>query len=418
MPTAESELNRIILRGARGRAAPARWNAAVRAIRTHLGLEVAYASQFVGETMVLREVDAPGLEQMAHKGAAFPLDAVYCHDILAGRLPELIPDTAAEPIALAKPITAALPIGSHLSVPIRLPDGSVYGMFCCLGFRPNPTLNGRDLQMTKAFAELAAHEIHDQVAQDREAQERQARIQAVIERGGLAIAYQPIWSIQPRRPVGFECLARFTGSPNRPPNQWFAEAAKVGRGAALEIAAIRLALQALVDLPPDIYLAVNASPVTVMAQGFEEAFAGLPPRRIVLEVTEHASVSSYDGLVERLEGLRGRGMRLAVDDAGAGYSGLHHILKLRPDLIKLDMALTRDIDSDPARQALAAALVAFAHDTDSRIIAEGVETAAELEMLHALGVERAQGYFLGRPVPAAQMQSMFPAPARAGLLPA
>lgn len=415
MSDATTDLNSIILRGARTGAAGT-LERAVRAIRTHLGLDVAYASQFVGETMVLREVDAPGLEQMAHKGASFPLDAVYCRDILAGRLPELIPDTAAEPIAMAKPMTAALPIGSHLSVPIRLPDGTVYGMFCCLGFQPNPSLNGRDLQMMKAFAELAAHEIHADVAQAREARDREARIQAVIERGELTIAYQPIWSLTPRRAVGFECLARFTGSPRRPPNEWFAEAAEVGRGPALEIAAIRLGLEALPWLPHDVYLSVNASPETVMAPEFLDAFAGVSARQVVLEVTEHASVHCYDGLVERLALLRGRGVRLAVDDAGAGYSGLHHILRLRPDLIKLDMALTRDIDTDPARQALAAALVAFAYDTDSRIIAEGVETLQELETLESLGIDRAQGYLLGRPMAREAMLEMFPVPA--GLMPA
>jgi EAL domain-containing protein (putative c-di-GMP-specific phosphodiesterase class I) len=409
LSAAQHDLNSIILRGARFGAAGT-LERAVRAIRTHLGLDVAYASEFVGDTMVLREVDAPGLEQMAHKGAAFPLDAVYCRDILAGRLPELIPDTAAEPIALAKPITAALPIGAHLSVPIRLRDGTVYGMFCCIGFQPNPSLNGRDLQMMKAFAELAAHEIEDQVAQARDARAREARIQAVIDRGELTIAYQPIWSLAPRRVVGFECLARFSGSPNRPPNEWFAEAAEVGRGPALEIAAIRLGLKALAALPSDIYLAVNASPETVMAPDFLAVFADVPPRQVVLEVTEHASVACYGGLVERLAALRGRGVRLAVDDAGAGYSGLHHILQLRPDLIKLDMALTRDIDSDPARQALAAALVAFAYETDSRIIAEGVETAQELETLRSLGIDRAQGYLLGRPMARAAMLDLFPMP--------
>jgi EAL domain-containing protein (putative c-di-GMP-specific phosphodiesterase class I) len=415
MSATATDLDSIILRGARPGGAGT-LERAVRAMRTHLGLDVAYASEFVGETMVLREVDAPGLEQVAHKGASFPLEAVYCRDILAGRLPELIPDTAAEPIALAKPITAALPIGAHLSVPIRLPDGTVYGMFCCLGFRPNPSLNGRDLQMMKAFAELAAHEVHHHVTEAREARAREARIAAVIERGELSIAYQPIWSISPRRPVGFECLARFTGSPNRPPNLWFAEAAEIGRGPDLEIAAIRLGLQALAWLPGEIYLAVNASPGTVMAPGFMEAFAGVPPRRVVLEITEHAAVGCYDGLIDRLNVLRARGVRLAVDDAGAGYSGLHHILRLLPDLIKLDMSLTRDIDSDLARQALAAALVAFAADTGSRIIAEGVETEAELETLGALGIERAQGYLLGRPMPREAMLELFPVPE--GLLPA
>jgi EAL domain-containing protein (putative c-di-GMP-specific phosphodiesterase class I) len=87
-----------------------------------------------------------------------------------------------------------------------------------------------------------------------------------------------------------------------------------------------------------------------------------------------------------------------VDDAGAGYASLQHILQLQPDLIKLDMGLTRNVDFDPARRALAAALVAFARDTGSQIIAEGVETTCELEALRSIGVEKAQGYFLGRPM--------------------
>jgi len=104
-------------------------------------------------------------------------------------------------------------------------------------------------------------------------------------------------------------------------------------------------------------------------------------------------------LLGALQPLRKNGMRLAVDDAGAGYSGLQHILQIRPDLIKLDMTLTRHINLDPARKALASALVAFARDTGSGIIAEGVETASELETLRGLGIEKAQGYFLGRPTP-------------------
>ncbi|WP_198375878.1 EAL domain-containing protein [Neoroseomonas rubea] len=404
MSVAPGDLVDIIRHGARRPGtAGSTLQRALRAIRTHLGLEVAYASRFEGNRMVLRDVDAPGLEQMAHPGAAFSLDDVYCRHILAGRLPELIPDTAAEPLAMRLPITAALPIGTHLSVPIRLRDGSVYGMFCCLGFAPNPTLNRRDLQMVKAFADLAAHEIEEEVQAERRAQEREERILAAIEQGLITIAYQPIWGLSPRRPVGFECLARFSATPARPPNVWFAEAAEIGRGAALEMTAIRIALEALPRLPEDIYLAVNASPETVLAPEFGAVFEGHSLSRILLEVTEHAAITCYDRLTARLSEMRAAGLRIAVDDAGAGYSGLQHILQLRPDLIKLDMSLTRDVDSDPARQALAAALVAFARDTGSGIVAEGVETEAELAALQALGIERAQGYLLGRPMPAAAM---------------
>lgn len=125
----------------------------------------------------------------------------------------------------------------------------------------------------------------------------------------------------------------------------------------------------------------------------------LPPGRIVIEITEHSDVENYEQLLRALLPLRQRGFRLAVDDAGAGYSSLRHILNLQPDFIKLDMGLIRNIDVDPARRALASALIGFARETGSVIIAEGVETASEFETLQLIGVEQVQGYFLGRPMP-------------------
>lgn len=118
---------------------------------------------------------------------------------------------------------------------------------------------------------------------------------------------------------------------------------------------------------------------------------------IVLEITEHSTVQDYDKLEYTLRPLRARGMRLAVDDAGAGHSSFRHILRLQPEYIKLDISLTRNIDADPARRALAAALIGFASETGSELIAEGVETEAELATLRALGIHKAQGYLLGRP---------------------
>src|SRR5262245_65961443 len=107
--------------------------ASLQAIRTHLDMEVAYVSEFVGDRIVFREVDAPGLEAMVKPGDSRSIDEVYCRHILEGRLPQLIPDTAAEPVAMAMPITRAVPIGKHMSVPISMAEGSVYGMFLCVG---------------------------------------------------------------------------------------------------------------------------------------------------------------------------------------------------------------------------------------------------------------------------------------------
>jgi len=388
----------------------------LEAIRQHLGMHVAYVSEFTNGRAVFREVDAPGLESLVKVGDSHSLDDVYCKHILEGRLPELIPDTSLEFLAMALPITAAAGIGSHISVPIRLPDGRLYGMFCCVGCEANPSLNSRDLQTMRAFADLAAFEINRSLEIREATEEKRERIRGVIDSGQFSIVYQTIWNMRSRQAVGFECLARFSASPSRPPNEWFAEAAEVGLGIALELAAIRAALGALPLLPTPLHLAINASVETVLSGEFPSALHGLPLERIVLEITEHSEVENYQRLLNVLQPLRQGGLKLAVDDAGAGYSSLRHILDLQPDFIKLDMHLIRHIDLDPARRALASALIAFARDTNSSIIAEGIETASEFATLQTLGVEQAQGYFLARPMPLEQALQLIEPAERAVLV--
>lgn len=372
---------------------------ALEAVRTHLGLQVAYVSEFVGNETVFRHVDAPGLEHLIKPGDSKSLDDVYCRHILAGRMPELIADTADVPLAMAMPITHEVPIGTHLSVPLRMSDGEIYGMFCCLGPFADKSLNNRDLGMMRAFAELTAFEIDKEREAQRGHREKAARIEAVVDGDGICIVYQPIWGLADNRPIGFESLSRFTAEPVRPPDQWFGEAAEVGLGVELELLAIRHALAQLSAFPENVYVSINASSETVLSPSLAEVLAGHPLERIVLEITEHDCIDDFEALEAAVGPLRARGLRLAVDDAGAGHSGLQQILKMRPDLIKLDRSLIEGIGDDPGRRALAAALTMFARDTGSRLIAEGVETEAELAMLRALGVDKVQGYLLGRPAP-------------------
>ncbi len=336
---------------------------ALQAVREHLGMEVAYVSRFAGDRSVFRAVDAPGNEGILKPGDSNPLDDVYCRHILEGRLPAFMPDTGAVPFAMAMPVTRAIPIGAHLSVPLRMPDGSVYGMFCCLGFHPDKSLNERDLRMMGAFADLAAYEIARELEANAFAEEKRARIRGVIDDEAFYPVYQPIWHTGEGRPVGVECLTRFLAGPERPPNVWFGEAGEAGLGAELELAAIRRALADATRFPDHVYIAVNASPETILTGDLAGALSGMPLRRIVLEITEHAPVADYDALARALHAPRAAGMRVAIDDAGAGYSSLQHILHLRPDIIKLDMTLTRDVDRDPARRALASALIAFGSET-------------------------------------------------------
>jgi EAL domain-containing protein (putative c-di-GMP-specific phosphodiesterase class I) len=141
------------------------------------------------------------------------------------------------------------------------------------------------------------------------------------------------------------------------------------------------------------------SPETVLSSRLDALLDRVPVDRVVLEITEHAHIADYVKLREALTTLRSLGVRLAIDDAGAGYASLRHILQLAPDCIKLDISLTRDIHAVRSQRAMAAALVAFAGETGASIIAEGIETAEELATLRDLGVEFGQGYYLGRPAP-------------------
>jgi EAL domain-containing protein (putative c-di-GMP-specific phosphodiesterase class I) len=232
-----------------------------------------------------------------------------------------------------------------------------------------------------------------------ERRRRCARIDAALTGDALRMVFQPIAALSTGEVLGAEALSRFSCEPHRPPNEWFAEAASVGRGAEVELAAVASAVAEVENLPDGAFVSVNVSASTATTPELADVLAPAPAPRIVLELTEHTRIDDYRTLTERLDPLRQRGVRIAVDDAGAGYSGLRHVLSLRPDILKLDIDLTRSIDIDPARRALATAMVSFSREIDAVIIAEGVETEAELDTLRGLGIPWAQGFHLAHPGP-------------------
>ena len=257
---------------------------------------------------------------------------------------------------------------------------------------------GRHKASTRGTGRAGVQTRRDQKAAEILLEQREEVIRKIITNRSLETHFQPIVDLCSGRSIGAEALSRFGELPLRTPDKWFAEAASVGLGVDLELTAIEVALEQLHLVPASVYVSVNASVETMMSDRFTEIIADVAAERIVLELTEHTKVSSYSLLGQSIEHARSRGVRLAVDDAGSGHSGLTHILNLKPDVIKLDIALTRGIDKDPARRSLGRALLSFGLDAyNASLVAEGIETKGELEALRSLGCPLGQGFFLGRP---------------------
>jgi EAL domain-containing protein (putative c-di-GMP-specific phosphodiesterase class I)/CheY-like chemotaxis protein len=252
-------------------------------------------------------------------------------------------------------------------------------------------------EATLDMARVIAEEIRERARWAEERRERLERIRAVVSGAGLSIAYQPIFDLRDDHVVGVEALARFSAEPTRGPDAWFAEAEAVGRGEELELAAIRRALDGFARVESGAFLSLNVSPGTCLSPRLPALISEIPGHRLCLEITEHAAVGDYGALEAALSPLRARGVRVAIDDACAGPSSLRHVIALQPDLIKLDVALTRDVDSDENRSDLVTALVGFASRVDADVVAEGIETAPQLRTLGDLGVRCGQGFYLGRP---------------------
>jgi EAL domain-containing protein (putative c-di-GMP-specific phosphodiesterase class I)/DNA-binding NarL/FixJ family response regulator len=228
---------------------------------------------------------------------------------------------------------------------------------------------------------------------------KRSRILRALQGDELEVVFQPIVALDTREVVGYEALSRFAGAPRRGPDAWFAEAHEVGLGPELELMAVRLACERSEALPDGMFMAVNVSPVTAERPELLELLDSCPVEHIVLEVTEHARVDDYPRFRVAIDRVREMGASLAVDDAGAGFASLRHILELDAELIKLDGSLTRSLEADPRRRSLASALIEFGRESGASVLAEHIESELQLIELRRLGVSYGQGYHLGRPAP-------------------
>jgi PAS domain S-box-containing protein len=246
------------------------------------------------------------------------------------------------------------------------------------------------------FADVSGTLIGPKVAERTRAQEVRRRVGRIIEESTFLPVFQPIVDITTDHVVGFEALTRFNDG--TPPEEQFAEAAAAGMGRQLEMATTARAIAAARDLPAGAWLNINASPALITGgNGFAQLVLN-SERPLVVELTEHEQVRDYAHFRSAVQQL-GPNVRLAVDDAGAGFASLRHILELQPSFVKLDRALITNLGTDQARQALVAGMKHFARNAGFWIIAEGVESEDDVAALRVLDVHYAQGYFLGRPEP-------------------
>jgi EAL domain-containing protein (putative c-di-GMP-specific phosphodiesterase class I) len=212
------------------------------------------------------------------------------------------------------------------------------------------------------------------------------------------LVFQPIVDLTRGVVAGYECLSRFTGPQAAPPDIWFGRAAQAGSSVDLELRVVRRALEVRQALPDDTFLTINVSPEVLASESLWPMLrAEGTLNRLVFEITEHSAVSDYRSLSRAVKLVRDAGGRVAVDDAGAGYASLRHILELRPDFVKLDRSLISFIDRDPATIAVVQMLGDFVSGLDSWVVAEGIERPEELDVLCSIGVPLAQGYLLGMP---------------------
>lgn len=355
------------------------------------------------DAVVLAERTADGelYRAVAGDAAAFDVSpglhpvsgASYSQPLLRGRIAGVVADLPAADSLGDLPLYFRDRVGSYVAVPLLLSDGTLYGSMWGLNRTPNPELAARDTRFLAMVAKLLIPELEQQRADQR----LRAEILALVERETLNVAYQPIIDLRTGACLGLEALARFP-EPYHRPDRAFALAERYGLGLALEELVVRQAWRMLPQLARGQFLALNLTPGSLLALARRaNRRQELPLSSLVIEVTEHTAIKAYDDLREELTRLRARGLRIAVDDAGAGYASLRHVLELRPDIIKIDRSLIDGLAEDRARGLVVGSFVSLARDLRAQVVAEGIEQEADLRAARHLGITAGQGYLLGRP---------------------
>ncbi|MCV7214816.1 EAL domain-containing protein [Mycobacterium crocinum] len=367
-------------------------------LRSRLGLETAWLSSFRDGMQTFEVLDGDTDTIGLSSGDRASLFDSYCVRVIDGRLPGIVPDTSANQTTDALPVTREFGLGAYVGVPVLNRNGGTVGMVCAVSREAKPYLADFDMRIVKQVAELIGTLIDSpENGRDTTAAQR-AAIRRVVYQRDFEVVFQSVHDVPTGKVVGVEALARFPREPFRP-DGFLAQAALLGLGIELETAIVARVISMVPQLPEDIFVAVNISPTAALVAPWEQMLADVDPSRIVLELTEHDAVLDYGALDDALEPCRTRGVRVAVDDVGAGFSSFSHVLELSPEFVKIDQSITRHIDVDDARRRLAHAIAELAGQMGATVIAEGVETQGELDAINAVGISAAQGYYLSRPRP-------------------
>lgn len=225
---------------------------------------------------------------------------------------------------------------------------------------------------------------------------------------GMYMAFQPIVAVAEKRVLGYEALLRTEEKSLARPPDLIAAAEQLGRLDLLGRTARGLVAAAIPSAPSDARIFINLHASDLNDDQLVSPSSPLAPyaHRIVLEITERASLDDVGDLGERIKALRARGYWIAIDDLGAGYAGLTSVSRLEPEVVKLDMSLVRGIDQSRTKQQLIASMAKVCRELDMTVVTEGVETRAERDALLELGCDVLQGYFYARPTRGFEQPSM------------
>lgn len=369
----------------------------LRTARRELGMRVAYLSVFTETEQVVVAVDGDGAPVGVEPGGRFALEDTYCVRMVRGEIGNLVVDARREPVLANLPSTQT-GLVCYAGVPVHLPNGHVFGSLCCADDQARPELNPSQTAVLQAVAEMLGGQLGQHQLVTLQDRETARRVEDIISHPhSLRTVFQPIVDLSDGTVTGVESLTRFNDSQVRPPDVWFADAERVGLASRLEQLAILSALRGLRHLRAPCYLAINVSPGTIADGGLRPLLGRISLDRVVIEITEHAVVEDYERLRAYLGPFRNGGAKVAIDDVGSGFASLRHVLRLEPDIIKMDRSLVHEVTSDPAQRAVAVALAELGRNLNVKVVAEGVEDEATLTILRHAGVTHAQGWLFDRP---------------------